>query len=388
VRLLGHARELAHEGTQFWVERPRIDTSEVRGLETLTAGRYMAVAPGPANAPRASRFEGLDLPPAQEIAEGSLEIVLVGSTRGGLHRGVPITFRGLPVGHVISVGLARDAGSIESRAVIEPAYVNLVREHTVFWDDSGIDFSVGLTGFKLDAGNLASVIVGSVAMATPDPPGERATTGHRFSVHVTSKEKENRNEWLSWQPQIAVGHDLLPSNTPLPQPLRASLRWTHRTLGIKRSGQRSGWVLPVDDGRLVGPRDLFGDVSDAIDGRLTLEVGGESLSIAADHVATSGHLAFLSHAKDVLKDVPRWPASRIRRPTRVEDSLLVTSPREKDLLISANRLTASDQKWLVTGAVSLERDHHGGCLVALADGNLIGILVFADQKPVLGFPAK
>jgi hypothetical protein len=92
-----------------------------------------------------------------------------------------------------------------------------------------------------------------------------------------------------------------------------------------------------------------------------------------------------ANAPGVLKEVPRWPAKRIRRPSQVEDSLLVTSSRDHDVVISANRLTAGDGKWNIAGDTSLTKDQHGACLVALADGNLIGILVLVDLKPAIAF---
>jgi hypothetical protein len=377
---------LAREGSQFWVERPRVDTSSVRGLETITSGRHLAVNPAPSGRPLVSQFEGLELPPPHEILEGSLEIVLVGTARGGLQRGIPVTFRGLPIGHIQSVGLARDSGAVEARAVIEPGFKSLVRENTVFWDDSGIDVSVGLTGFKLDTDNLASVVVGTVAMATPDPPGKPAATGHRFAVFVTTKEKEKRDEWATWQPQITVGHDLLESGLPLPQPLRASLRWTKRRFGIKDRQQRSGWVLPLDDGRLLGPSDLFGQVKDAIDNRLTLEVAGQEIEINPTKVIVHGHLSTMKLDGQLPDAVERWPAERIRRPTDLEDALLVTAPRESDVPLSANRFTASTDAWQIASLMPVVRDHHGACLVSLVDGSLIGMVIFPDdEKPLVAF---
>lgn len=43
VRLLNSASRLARIGTQFWVERPAVSAAEVRGLDTLVGGRYIAV---------------------------------------------------------------------------------------------------------------------------------------------------------------------------------------------------------------------------------------------------------------------------------------------------------------------------------------------------------
>ena len=60
VRLSVMARQVAREGSQFWVERPRVGITEVRGLDTLVAGRYVAVSPGAEDAPACDQFTGLD----------------------------------------------------------------------------------------------------------------------------------------------------------------------------------------------------------------------------------------------------------------------------------------------------------------------------------------
>ena len=59
VRLTGHARQFAKVGSQFWIERPRLDLTEIRGLETLIGGRYIAVQPSSLDSQEQLQFEGL-----------------------------------------------------------------------------------------------------------------------------------------------------------------------------------------------------------------------------------------------------------------------------------------------------------------------------------------
>src|SRR5262249_22222211 len=143
VRLVGEAHQLAREGTQFWIERPRLSIAEVRGLDTLVAGRYLAVMPGPADAAAQSEFQGGDSVVPADLPAGSVEIVLHAAQRWGIERGVQVTYRGLRVGQIISVGLASDGTSIEARAFIEPRYRSLVRQNSVFWSNSGLDVNMG-----------------------------------------------------------------------------------------------------------------------------------------------------------------------------------------------------------------------------------------------------
>ena len=66
VQLTRKAAAIAREGSQFWVVQPEIGFAGVSGLETLLTGAHLEVRPG-TGAP-ASRFRGLDAPPAPPLA--------------------------------------------------------------------------------------------------------------------------------------------------------------------------------------------------------------------------------------------------------------------------------------------------------------------------------
>ena len=51
---------------------------------------------------------------------------------------------------------------------IEPAYANLVRKHTRFWNASGISIDADLSGVKVRSESLASIVAGGIAFATPE----------------------------------------------------------------------------------------------------------------------------------------------------------------------------------------------------------------------------
>src|SRR5690606_5673196 len=88
VRLATSAADVARAGSQFWIERPRINVTGIGGLDTLVGGRYLAVLPGPADAPPHDEFQGLDVAPvAIDRAEGGLEIVLESAHRQGVDSG-------------------------------------------------------------------------------------------------------------------------------------------------------------------------------------------------------------------------------------------------------------------------------------------------------------
>jgi paraquat-inducible protein B len=372
VRLVASARRLARSGAQFWIERPTVSAAEIRGLDTLVGGRYIAVQPGSADAAEQFEFEGVRVAPPGELPEGGLEIVLEASERGGLNRGVPILYRGMPVGHVISVALSSDSASIQARAWIEPAYRNLVRQQTRFWTFSGVNVSVGLKGVQLEAESLSSILVGGVSLATPENAGEAVKTGHRFEC-VTKPE----DEWTGWQPRLATGHYLAGETGPLPQPVRGLLRWQERSFGFRRNRSRSSWLLVLEDGRLLGPAEMFEPVAGALNGQIELEVSGRSISIKAGSARKSGDLAIASAAFTPAADEATWPLNRIEANTQPVDCLVITSTGS-ELGIDASRLTMSAGALHIDASVSLNSGQHGAVVVARDSGRVIGVLLIDE----------
>lgn len=384
VRLLNSASRLARVGTQFWVERPTVSAVEVRGLDTLVGGRYIAVQPGIAVGSPQITFDGLSKAPPGDLPEGGVEIVLEASQRGGLRRGVPVLYRGQRVGHVIAVALASDATTVEARVWVDAAYRELVRDNSRFWMNSGIDVSVGLDGVKLSADTLSSVIVGGVSMATPPQPGTKVSTGHRFECSVKAEE-----EWLDWQARIPIGSHQIADGVPLPKPLRASLRWQEKRFGFRRDKQRSGWILPLSNGRILGPADLLMSEEKAIEGTTKLEAAGETIDISPVRMKGFRGLSFLPNKLSSVGLDAKFPVQRLGHFDEPADCLIVTSGSESVLSITASRFQigktdsgASEglgERWIVDPAVPLTADFHGAPVVSRADGKLVGVLLTGES---------
>ena len=380
ARLVGGGQHLARKGSQFWIERPRLSLAEVRGLDTLVGGRYLAVAPGDPEAEPTTEFLGLENAPAGGLLSGGLEIVLHSPQRYGVESGSPVVYRGLRVGHVVSVGLASDSASIESRIFIREEYRNLVRDNTRFWSNSGVDMKVGLSGMELNIDTLAAIVAGGAAFATPEPPGRPVNTGHVFTMQKRPEEK-----WLKWEPRIALrGEPTDTGGDSRPIPWRVSLRWKERTLGIARNRQRNGWALPLEGGRLLGPADLLSPVSQAVDQKTILETAGRQWNIEAPLLQSHGSLAIyrLSGTENLPRKTLWWPAARLRRPEKPEDCFLAADPRRETLPVEADRLQADEESgdWLVGAATPLSEDWHGAAVVSVRDGAVLGVLLWSDGE--------
>lgn len=372
IQLHRAAEFLARDGSRFWIERPQVSLSRVRGLETVVGPKYVAVDPGPESDHRRYSFEGLTSAPIllQRVA-GGLDIVLESDHRLGVESGAPVTYRGVQVGTIVSIGLAADAASVESHAYVEPAYRALIRDNTQFWSSGGIDVNLGLSGLQVNADTLATIASGGVTFATPDEAGAAVATGHRFKL---VRRPADESQWLNWKPRLPVGSAPWSTGIGLPQPLRATLTWKKRTLGVRRTQERQGWVLPVAGDELVGPADLFLPPDDAMAGSAHLEVAGSRLSLASNLVQPLGKLARFTALLPESARSATWSVRQCRVPRQPEDSLLVTGHRDGPMPLAAARFTSIDDRWLIDAALPIDPDAHGACIVASADGAVIGLL--------------
>lgn len=194
VRLERPGTILAREGSVFWVVRPEMSASGVRGLDTLVSGAYIQVEPG--HGREQTEFTGSDETPMQNIP-GALDIVLTTPEIRSLTPGAPVYYRGMEVGNVRALALNKFASQIIIYAQIKPSYAGLVRQNTVFWNAGGLDVTLKLFGVNVSAESMRSLVIGGIAFATPSPPGPPAAANSQFELHEKVEEK-----WLKWEPQI------------------------------------------------------------------------------------------------------------------------------------------------------------------------------------------
>lgn len=369
------ASHLAGVGMRVWVVRPRLDVTGVAGLETLIGPRYLAILPG--TGPPQRHFVGLAEPPIVEsIDPGDLEVHLEMPRRSGIRPGGSVSYRGIKVGTVLSVGLASDGNAVEARLHIRKAYVQLIRPETRFWSVGGLEMQLGIGGLSAHVDSLEGLVAGGVALATPPDAGEVVRTGHRFRL-----EPEPEEEWLSWEPLVVIGSSALPPGAAVPTPLRAVMAWKEGRW-IKSERFRRGWVLQTDEG-LLGPADLLTVKETADQESVVLEVAGQSVPLASSPKWAANGLAIL----DVQVVGSRWPSGLRRTTTQPEDSLAVGDPAATPLPLAAARLTPEEHTWRIDPAISIDQIWHGASVLARSDGMLVGVVLVDEDAAVVALLA-
>jgi paraquat-inducible protein B len=191
------ASHVARARTQFWIVRPDISFSGLKGLDTIVSGPYITLLPG-SGEPK-FEFEALPSAPVAEKPNAGLRIQLTAKRLGALKSGSPVLYRDLPVGEVYDYQLAESSTFVRLFLYIKEPYNRLIRENSVFWDASGFDLSVSLLGIKVNAESIKGIFTGAIAMATPDTPGGQVKEGRIFEL-----QERQKGDWLKWAPKIEI----------------------------------------------------------------------------------------------------------------------------------------------------------------------------------------
>ena len=197
VRLTASAKNLAREGSQFWIVRPEVGAGGLSGLETIVSGPYIQVQPG--GGKEQKKFTGAEEPPILNQSKSGLEIILTTPQINTLSIGSPVYYRGIEVGAVEYFVLSTNSTEVKIHALIEPAFAPLVRTDSQFWNAGGISMRLKFFGIDVSAENFKSLVIGGIAFATPTSSEAPAANGSTFPLNEKADDK-----WLKWSPSIEI----------------------------------------------------------------------------------------------------------------------------------------------------------------------------------------
>ena len=167
VRMVRDARSYLKEGTRFWVERAQIRGTQVSGLGTLLSGAHIGVDPV-REGKRAHHFTGLEAPPMVTSDQPGQQFTLRSYRAGAAEVGQPVYFRKLRVGEVLASELDPSGDFVTTRIFVRAPFDARVRAGTKFWDASGLDFSLGADGVRVETESLVSLLLGGIAFDTAE----------------------------------------------------------------------------------------------------------------------------------------------------------------------------------------------------------------------------
>jgi paraquat-inducible protein B len=202
AELVKGSKNYLSENTRFWVFRARVAAGGISGLGTLFSGAYIGIDPGKPGTP-ATHFQGIETPPVVTADLPGSHFVLKASSLGSLNVGVPVYFRQIEVGQVVSYQLDEDGQAVTIKVFVHDPHHQLVHKNTRFWNASGLDVAIGADGIRVDTESFVTLMIGGIAFDTPlnMEPGEPAEENDVFELYknrasISEKAYARKNQWL------------------------------------------------------------------------------------------------------------------------------------------------------------------------------------------------
>lgn len=181
---------IAKKDSHFWVVTPEIGLTGAKHIDTILSP-YIEVEPSDSK----ELSYNFSLGHHEKSSSGAI-FYLQSLNRASVKVGAPILYRDFEIGHVTSVELGDLADRVITTIDIEPKYAYLIRKNSVFWNVSGVNVSIGLTGANIKAGTVDNVLRGGIAFATPDDESLQPAASKESTFLLN---KEPQPEWLTWQ---------------------------------------------------------------------------------------------------------------------------------------------------------------------------------------------
>ncbi|MFC6671429.1 PqiB family protein [Marinobacterium aestuariivivens] len=189
IQVAPEAEQLLHEDSEFWLVKPQVSLSGVRGLETLLSGYYIGVKPG--EGPPARHFRARKEPPPPTKDDEGLYITLFADSAESLNRGSRVYYRHIDVGEVVDYRLSETGDDILIDLYIEPRYTHLVKKNSRFWNASGIQVKADLPKIDVRFGSLAAIIAGGIHFFNAPFESPPADSGDQFKLYADFEAAED-----------------------------------------------------------------------------------------------------------------------------------------------------------------------------------------------------
>ncbi len=192
VRMNNVGERFLNSNARYWVERPRLDFSDISGFETIVSGAYISVDPGQAGGSYQTHFVGLEQPPGVRSDEPGHTYTLTANNLGPISSGSPVFYRDAVVGEVLGYDIGDGLGPIKISVFIRAPFDNLVRADSRFWNSSGIAFGIRGGVLQLQLQSVQALFAGGVTFNLPysaqnEPP---SPDGASFQLYASQQQAE------------------------------------------------------------------------------------------------------------------------------------------------------------------------------------------------------
>ena len=198
ARVNKDAEIFLNETTKFWIVKPEVGYSGVKGLDTLISGSYIKMA-AKKGKKRVKNFIGLDHEYV-DIGEDSY-YALESSFPTSVKKGTPIYYKGKQVGEVHTLDLDPITKNIIIVIKIYKKYSSLVNSSTKFWVQSLVDLKLNNNRVEFNIAPLPTLIMSGISFETSFDREYDSGVSKIFKLYRSVADAKNIRVGLS-KPQI------------------------------------------------------------------------------------------------------------------------------------------------------------------------------------------
>ena len=189
ARMNKDAEIFLNETTKFWIVKPEVDYSGVKGLDTLLSGSYINMY-AQKGTKLVTKFKGLNSSYI-DLNNGSY-YAIEANFPVKVKKSTPIYYKGVKIGEVNTVSLDTRTKKIVIVVRIYKKYENLVNSSTKFWIQSLLDLKLSDNRLEVNMAPLPILLLGGISLDTKfDKKYDRAYT-KIFSLYKSESEAKKR----------------------------------------------------------------------------------------------------------------------------------------------------------------------------------------------------
>lgn len=175
------AKTVLRKNTKFWLVKPSASLAGISGIDALVSGNYITLQPG--DGENEDEFIAETEGPIAQVDDGDLLVHLLADDLGSISIGASVYFKKLPVGKVYDYRFVEDGKKVSINIVVDKAYAHFVKKDSHFWNISGIDAQIGLSGININVDSLNAIVQGAVAFDSP-ANSEQAESHDKFTLYA------------------------------------------------------------------------------------------------------------------------------------------------------------------------------------------------------------
>lgn len=192
-------KELSYGEPYYYIQKPDISINGIKGIKTLIKGASINLIDSNKKSSISNSFTLNDEAPTVSLYKKGAIYKLLSKTDIDLTPQSKVYYKKVEIGEIDKIYLSEDSINTVVDILIYDKYKNLVRENSIFYESSGIDFDISLLGADIKADTLSTILYGGILLFTPDNKQKVAKDNKEF---ILQKNKDKK--WENYNPKIKL----------------------------------------------------------------------------------------------------------------------------------------------------------------------------------------